>query len=145
MDLVKAASTMTENMGHMCMECKRVFDTLRGERIHRAFAHGDTPEHGTLTRYRHGCRCAECGEANRLQKRHQRLYPTNPRAIDDSPETLKACLLAFGVEPEKLDEALTTRTIETAHWSAWRASGDLRKHCRCALPTEIAAEMRRAS
>lgn len=128
-----------------CTQCDRVLKSARGRTYHLRVTHGIEAECGTPEMYRIGCRCERCKAAEQRNRPEYRRRYGDTRPIDDSPETLKACLLAFGVEPEKLDEALTTRTIETAHWSAWRASGDLRKHCRCALPWEIAAEMRRAS
>ena len=137
---------MSEGAGHMCLDCKRIFEDMRALRIHRTLSHGDGPNHGTLSRYRNGCRCDQCRWANREQKRHNRTpYRGVTRPIDGSPETLGACLLAFGVGPEKLDQALLAHTIEDAHWGAWRTSGELRKHCRCEVPDRIAEELRRAS
>ena len=137
---------MTEDVGFACEDCGRVFPTPRSARIHRTRAHGGAPEHGTLTRYRNGCRCEPCKDASREQKRKdRRKWRDHSRAIDGRPETLRACLLAFGVSEADLARALAERGVEDLHWGAWRASGGLRKHCRCEVPDEIAEELRRAS
>jgi WhiB family redox-sensing transcriptional regulator len=40
------------------------------------------PPHGTTARYAHGCRCDECGEANRLAQRYRHLNLfDNPDAV----------------------------------------------------------------
>ena len=137
---------MTEDVGFACEDCGRVFATPRAARIHRTLGHGDGPNHGTLARYRDGCRCQECRWANNEKNRRDRApYRGVTRPIDGSPETLGACLLAFGVRPEKLAEALRGRTVEDLHWPLWLASGELRKHCRCEVPEWIAEELRRTS
>ncbi|MDP9487330.1 MAG: hypothetical protein M3Q49_16360, partial [Actinomycetota bacterium] len=125
--------------------CGRTFETTVGRGVHRSQVHGEGPEHGTLTRYRHGCRCSGCKEANRDQKRRDRRWRDHLRAIDRSPQTLSACLVAFGVPEKKLAEALRTRSVESLHWDAWRVSGDLRLFCRCEAPREIAEEIREGS
>ena len=69
----------------------------------------------------------------------------HPRATDGSPETLRACLLAFGMSEEDLALALRKRTAESLHWGAWRASGRFRRHCRCEVPDEVLESLERAS
>ncbi|QIN79632.1 hypothetical protein GBA65_15105 [Rubrobacter marinus] len=144
----KTRSTMSPGVGNACPRCTRVFDTPRGVAIHLRRSHGVEPEHGTTTAYRQGCRCEACREGAREQERRYARpakHGSAVRAIDGGTETLKACLLAFGVRPEKLAEALKERGVEDLHWPLWLASGELRKHCRCEAPREIAEEMREAS
>lgn len=74
-----------------------------------------------------------------------RSWQDHGRSIDGSPETLQECLLAFGVSEDALARALRERTVESLHWGAWWASGELRKHCRCEVPREVAEELGRAS
>ena len=146
-DVLSAPSTMTQGVGVSCDQCGRVFTNARGARIHRTLVHGDGPIHGTLTKYRHGCRCDECKEANRLQKRKDR-YPSNPRPIDGSPETLEACLLAFGVAELSLRRALKTSTIQDLHWALYLSKehgGAFRDFCRCQEPGWVVDEIERAS
>ena len=139
-------SATTEGPGRMCLDCKRIFEDLRAPRIHRTLAHGGRPDHGGITRYRKGCRCEACRRANREQKRRDRApYRGVARRIDGSPETLRACLVAFGVSEADLARATRERPVHEAHWGAWRASGKLRKHCRCEAPREIAEELRRSA
>jgi hypothetical protein len=140
--VTREKTAMTEGVGHSCPTCGRVYSTSRGMAIHRNRSHGIGPEHGTRTAYVLGCRCERCRKAGAEGKRRDRR---NVRPIDGSPETLRACLVSFGVVPERLTEALRSRTIEDLHWYAFRASGELRKHCRCEPPREVAEELGEAS
>lgn len=131
-------------MSEACPECGKECASKQGLSLHRKRIHAVGPRHGTLKAYGDGCRCGRCREAKARQWRdYERRYHARP--TDGSPKTLRACLLAFGVEPKKLREALKTRTVEDLHWGAFRVSGELRKFCRCKVPGEIAADIRRAS
>lgn len=140
--------TTTKGAGHSCPECERVLDTPRGVAMHRMKAHGTGAECGTPGGYQAGCRCEECRGANAGYQRAYVRRVGEARSIDGGPETLKACLLAFGVSELDLQRALGERSVQSLHWGLFRsplAGGRFRRFCRCEVPREIADEMREAS
>lgn len=135
---------MTEGVSNFsCEDCGRTFETAVGAGVHRVRAHGGGPEHGTLTRYRNGCRCGSCKEANRDQKRKDRRWRDHLRAVDGSPQTLSACLRAFGVPGERLAGALETRSVEELHWGLYLSpsGGSFRVFCRCETPGYVRSHL----
>lgn len=141
---MSAPSTTTEGAAHVCERCGRGFATLMGRGQHRKLAHGLKPECGTNSAYSAGCKCARCREAHAA-------YGRRYRAMREE-RTLRACLLSVretptsepAITPEALDAALASGwSIEGLHWGWYRstAAGPLLKHCRCALPEELATEM----
>ena len=92
---------MTDGADHACPECGKAYASSQGLSLHRKRIHGVGPEHGTLATYNVGCRCGRCREA---KSRQWRGYERREHGgwIDGSPETLRDCLLAFGVARGKM-------------------------------------------
>ncbi len=136
-------STVTEGAGFACEECGRTFETAIGAGVHRVRAHRGGPEHGTLAGYRDGCRCEACRTANRDRKRKDRRWRDHLRAIDGNPQTLSACLAAFGVPEEKLAGALEDRSVEELHWGLFLSpsGGSFRTFCRCEMPDYVVSHL----
>lgn len=140
---MSAERSATTEGRFICEGCGRVFETAIGEGVHRVRAHRGGPDHGTFAGYRDGCRCEACRTANRDQKRKDRRWRDDLRAIDGSPQTLSACLAAFGVPQERLAQALEARSVEELHWGLFLSpgGGSFRTFCRCETPGYVVSHL----
>ena len=157
--------------GCRCDDCREAHNEYTREHYRRkmreldpswtptSYWRGRRARHGTTSRYGAGCRCEQCREAVRADRRRRRERDGIARAESASVRSLVECMVAFGVSKGRIAKAAgcsyktvqlkrpavrrkTAEAFARLHWAAWRASERFRFHCGCPVPEEVAASIR---